>query len=117
VLCPRETHCAAKKEYIFPVPSFWVFFFFFVFFNFLKSLKKNKRMLRYKGGTSVTSKHTSSKRKEHTNAQSKETCAGKGHSGKIPPWVKVSGRRGKVLQGLRIRHASKVQLRETWSRH
>jgi hypothetical protein len=57
-------------------------------------------MLRYKGGTSVTSMYTSSKRKEHTNAQSKETCAGKGHSGKIPPWVKVSGCRGKVLQKL-----------------
>jgi hypothetical protein len=25
--------------------------------------------------------------------------------GKIPPWVKVSGRRGKVLEGLRMRHA------------
>ena len=25
---------------------------------------------------------------------------------KNPPWVKVSRRRGKVLQGLRIRHAS-----------
>jgi hypothetical protein len=54
-------------------------------------------MLRYKGETSVARKNTSSKRKEHTNAQSKETCAGKGHSGKIPLWVKVSGRKGKVL--------------------
>jgi hypothetical protein len=108
VLFPRVTHCAAKKEYIFLVPSFWVFFIFFVFFNFLKSLKKKKRMLRYKGGTSFTSKYTSSKRKEHTNARNKETCAGKGHSGKIPPRVKVSGRKGKVLQGLRIRHASEV---------
>ena len=53
-------------------------------------------------------KHTSSKNKEHTNIDNKETCAGKGHSGKSPPWVKVSDHRGKVLQGLRIRHASKV---------
>jgi hypothetical protein len=80
-------------------------------------LKKNKIMLRYKGGMSVVRKHTSSKRKEHTNSQRKKTCVEKGHSGKIPPWVKVSGCRGKVLQGLCIRHASKVQLRETWSRH
>jgi hypothetical protein len=86
-------------------PLFSGFLIFFVFFNFLKILKKNKRMLRYKGGMSVTSKHMISMRKEHTNAQIKETCAGKGHSGKIPPWVKVSGRRGKVIQGLRIRHA------------
>jgi hypothetical protein len=70
-------------------------------------------MLRYKGGMSVTRNHTSSRHKENTNSQRKETCAGKGHSGKIPPWVKVSGRKGKVLQGLHMRHASKVQLRAT----
>ena len=74
-------------------------------------------MLRYKGGTRVAINNTSSKCKEHSNAQSKETCAGNGHSGKIPPWVKVSGRRGKVLQGLHIRHASKVLLKETWSQN
>jgi hypothetical protein len=108
-----DSLCCQKRIY-FPSPLFG-FFYFFVFFNFLKRLKKNKRMLHYKGGTSVASNNTSSRHKEHTNAQSKETCAGKGHSGKIPPWVKVSGRRGKVLQGLHIRHASKVQLRETWS--
>ena len=60
-------------------------------------------------------KHTSYKNKEHTNSHSKETCAGKGHLGKIPLWVKVLGCRGKVLQGLCIRHASKVLLIETWS--
>jgi hypothetical protein len=74
-------------------------------------------MLCYKGGTIVANKHTSSRCKEHTNAQSKETCAGKGNSRKIPPWVKVSSHKGKVLQGLHIRHASKVELRATWSRH
>jgi hypothetical protein len=73
-----------KKNTYFSSPLFGLFGFF-VFFNFLKSLKKNKKILRYKGGTSVTSKHASSRRKEHTNAQIKETCAGKGHSGKIPP--------------------------------
>jgi hypothetical protein len=53
VLCPRVIHCASKKEYIFPV-HFWGFFLFFLSFSiFLKGLKKNKRILRYKGGTSV----------------------------------------------------------------
>jgi hypothetical protein len=43
---------------------------------------------------------------EHMDAQGKGTYAGKGHSGKILHGPKVSRRRGKVLQGLRIRHAS-----------
>jgi hypothetical protein len=43
---------------------------------------------------------------KHRDAQGKETYAGKGHSGKIPQGPKVSRRRGKVIQGLRIRHAS-----------
>jgi hypothetical protein len=105
-----------KKNIYFSSPLFW-FFFFFVFFNFLKSLKKNKTMLRHKGGTSFTRNNTSSKCKEHTNSQRKETYAGKGHSGKIPPWVKVSSCKGKIIQGLRIRHDSKVQLRATWNWH
>jgi hypothetical protein len=66
-----------KKNIYFSSPLFGFYFYFFVFFNFLKSLKKNKTMLRYKGGMSVARKHTSSRRKEHTKAQSKETCAGK----------------------------------------
>jgi hypothetical protein len=115
-LSKGDSLCYQKRIYIFPSPLFG-FFYYFVFFHFLKSLKKNKIMLHYKGGMSVVSKHTSSKRKEHTNAHRKETCAGKGHLGKIPPWVKVLGRRGKVLQGLHIRNASKIQLRETWRRH
>jgi hypothetical protein len=97
-----------KKNIYFPSPLFGFLFLFFCLFHFLKSLKKNKRMLCYKGGTSVARKNTISRCKEHTNAQSKETCVGKEHSGKIPPWVKVSGCRGKVLQGLHIRNASKV---------
>jgi hypothetical protein len=51
-------------------------------------------------------KHTSSKHTEHRDAQGKGTYARKGHSGKILQGPKVSRRRGKVLQGLRIRHAS-----------
>jgi hypothetical protein len=43
-----------KKKILFP-SSFWGIFDFFVFFNILESLKKKKRMLCYKGGTSVTS--------------------------------------------------------------
>jgi hypothetical protein len=86
--------CCRKNNTYFPSPLFGIFDFF-VFFNFLKSLKKNKIMIHYKGGMSVTSKHTISKRKEHTNSQSKETCVGKVNLRKIPPWVKVSGHRGK----------------------
>jgi hypothetical protein len=48
----------------------------------LGSLKKNKRMLRYKGGVSVAD-ILSSKGKGHIDVQSKETCAGKGNSGKL----------------------------------
>jgi hypothetical protein len=51
-------------------------------------------------------RHTSSKRKEQRDAQSKGTYAGIGHSEKILHGPNVSRRRGKVLQGLRIRHAS-----------
>ena len=62
-------------------------------------------MLRYKGGIECR-KHTSSKCMEHRDAQGKGTYAEKGHSGKILQRPKVSRRRGKVLQGLCIRHAS-----------
>jgi hypothetical protein len=44
-----------KTKNIFLVLFLVFLVFFFIFFNFLKSLKMNKRMLRYKGGTSVTS--------------------------------------------------------------
>jgi hypothetical protein len=53
-------------------------------------------------------KHTSSKHTEHRDALGKGTYAGKGHSEKILHGTKVSRRRGKVLQGLCIRHASGV---------
>jgi hypothetical protein len=43
---------------------------------------------------------------EHMDAQGKWTYVGKGHLGKILHGPKVSRHRGKVLQGLRIRHAS-----------
>ena len=62
-------------------------------------------MLCYKGGIECR-KHTSSKRTKHRDAQGKGTYARKGHSGKILQGPKVSRRRGKVLQGLPIRHAS-----------
>jgi hypothetical protein len=39
VLCPRETLCAAKKEYMFLVPSFWDILFFCLF-QFFKELEK-----------------------------------------------------------------------------
>jgi hypothetical protein len=54
VLCPRETHCAANKKKILFPSSFWGIFDFFLSFSIiLEILKKNKRMLRYKGGSSV----------------------------------------------------------------
>jgi hypothetical protein len=43
---------------------------------------------------------------KHRDAQGKGTYARKGHSGKILWGPKVSRHRGKVLQGLCIRHAS-----------
>ena len=42
---------------------------------------------------------------EHRDAQGKGTYARKGHSGKILQGPKVSRRRGKVIQVLRIRHS------------
>jgi hypothetical protein len=54
VLFPRETHCAANKKKILFPSSFWGIFDFFLSFSImLESLKKNKRMLCYKGGSSV----------------------------------------------------------------
>jgi hypothetical protein len=51
-------------------------------------------------------KHTSSKCMEHKDAQGKGSYAEKEHLGKILQGPKVSRHRGKVLQGLCIRHAS-----------
>jgi hypothetical protein len=55
VLYPRVTHCATKKKKYFSIPLFGVYLIFFLSFSIiLERLKKNKRMLRYKGGISVT---------------------------------------------------------------
>jgi hypothetical protein len=53
-LSEGDSLCCHKKKILFS-SSFWGIFDFFVFFNILKSLKKNKRMIRYKEGMSVTS--------------------------------------------------------------
>ena len=53
VLCSRVTHYASIKRKHISRLLFGVFFIFLSFSIFLKSLKKNKRMLCYKGGTSV----------------------------------------------------------------
>ena len=66
----------------FSLPLLGVYFIFLSFSIILGSLKKNKRMLRYKGGKSVVDILVS-KCKEHTDAMSKGTYAGKGHLGKI----------------------------------
>jgi hypothetical protein len=61
-------------------------------------------MLRYKGGTSVAYILVPSARNTlmlRAGSHMLERTLGKN-----PPWIKVSRRRGKVIQGLRIRHAS-----------
>jgi hypothetical protein len=55
VLCPRVTHYASIKRKYFSHPLFGVYLIFLSFSIILEILKKNKGMLRYKGGTSVTS--------------------------------------------------------------
>jgi hypothetical protein len=57
------------KKILFP-SSFWGIFDFFVFFNNFG--KKNKRMLRYNGGTSVTNILSSSARNK-TDVQNNDT--------------------------------------------
>jgi hypothetical protein len=44
----------SKKRKYFLLPLFGVYVIFLSFSIILESLKNNKRMLRYKGGTSVT---------------------------------------------------------------
>jgi hypothetical protein len=83
-----------KRKY-FSLPLFGVYLIFLSFSIILERLKKNKRMLRYKGGSSVTNILVPSAK--HRDAQGKGTYAGKGHSGKILQGPKVSRRRGKVL--------------------
>jgi hypothetical protein len=78
VLCPRETHCASIKRKYFSHPLFGVYLIFLSFSIILESLKKNKRMLCYKGGTSVTSILVPSARntlmlKERRHVQEKDT--------------------------------------------
>jgi hypothetical protein len=78
VLCPRETHCFVNKKKILFPSSFWGIFDFFVFFNNFGNLEKNKRMLRYKGGTSVADILVSNTRKTlmlraRGNMQEKDT--------------------------------------------
>jgi hypothetical protein len=93
-----------KKEKYFSLPLFGVYFIFLSFSIILESLKKNKRILHYKGGTSVTNILVPGARnilmlraRGHMH---------KGDTWKKPSWVKVSSCRGKGLQGLCIRHAS-----------
>ena len=54
VLCPSATHCAVnKKKKYFSLPLFGVYLIFLSFPIIFEILKKNKRMIRYKGGTDV----------------------------------------------------------------
>jgi hypothetical protein len=82
VLCPRVTHCFFNKNKILFPSSFWGIFDFFVFFNTFGKIEKeqNKATLERRNEVHI---HTSSKCKEHIDAQSKWTYAGNRHSGKI----------------------------------
>jgi hypothetical protein len=60
-------------------------------------------MLHYKGGMSVTNILVQGTR--NTLMLREKGHMQKGDTRKKPPWVKVSSRRGKGLQGLCIRHA------------
>jgi hypothetical protein len=92
-----------KRKY-FSLPLFGVYLIFLSFSIMLESLKKNKRMLRYKGGSSVANILVPSARTQGCSGK-RDICK-KRTLGKILQGPKVSRRRGKVLQGLRIRHAS-----------
>jgi hypothetical protein len=65
-MCFGDYLAAGNKIMYISSPLFGIFDFF-VFFKILMSLKKNKRMLRYKGGTSVMGNKNSSKRMEHAS--------------------------------------------------
>jgi hypothetical protein len=70
VLCPRMTILLPKREYI-SCPLFLEDLISFFFFKILTSLKRNKRILCYKGGMSVSDKKTSSKRMKHIDASAR----------------------------------------------
>jgi hypothetical protein len=93
-----------KRKY-FSLPLFGVYLIFLSFSIIVEILKKNKRMLRYKGGLSVTYILVPSTRNTWMLREKRDICR-KRTLGKNPPWAKVSRHRGKVLQGLHIRHAS-----------
>jgi hypothetical protein len=87
-----------KRKYFF-LPLFGVYLFFLSFSIILEILKKNKRMLHYKGGSSIANILVSStwntgmlRAKGHV--QEKDTLK------KILHGPKVSRHKGKVLQGL-----------------
>jgi hypothetical protein len=77
VLFPRATHCAAKKIIYISLPLL-LGFLIFLSFQFFKELEKELKNVMLQRRNECL-KNTSSRHKEHTNAQSKETCAGKGH--------------------------------------
>jgi hypothetical protein len=54
VFFPRETHSVVNKRKYFSLPLLGVYLIFLSFSIILEILKKNKRMLHYKGGMSVT---------------------------------------------------------------
>jgi hypothetical protein len=82
VFFPGVAHCVVnKKKTLFP-SSFWGIFDFFVFFNNFGKLEKELKNAMLQRRIECR-RHTSSKCREHIDAQSKGKYAGKGHSGKI----------------------------------
>jgi hypothetical protein len=116
VFFPRPTILFPEKKMYIPSPLFGIFDFF-VFFNFFTSLKKNKRMLRYKGGTSVAVRKLVPSAwnilmlRERRHAHDKDT------QGKFLHGSRYQIAREKVLQGFCLRNALKAQLIATWSPH
>jgi hypothetical protein len=71
-----------KRKY-FSLPLFGVYLIFLSFSIILERLKKNKRMIHYKGGTSVTDILVPSARNA-LMVKERGHMSKKGHSGKIP---------------------------------
>jgi hypothetical protein len=86
-----------QNKILFP-SSFWGIFDIYIFFVFFNNFGKRKNVTLQR--RDECHKHTSSRRKDKTDVQSNDTQ----EKSLLGP--KVSRCRGKVLQGLRIRHAS-----------
>jgi hypothetical protein len=74
-------------------------------------------MLHYKGGMSVKGKKTISKNMGHTEFSVQGDMCRIRTLRKIPPWVRVSERKGKNTARLAPTECSKILATTKWSRH